>query len=201
MDYVAGSPVEAMADAPQPTRDRIMTLLIALCLRELFEFGLMQTDPNFANYRYDRVRDRLVLLDFGATRAFAADLTENYRALLGAGMAGDAASVRDAMLAIGLFGVDTPAKHQAAIATMFETAFAPLRAGGVFDFADSRIAATIRDEGIAIAADRDFWHIPPIDALFLQRKFGGLFLLGNRLGARVDMAALLAPYCGGMAFK
>jgi hypothetical protein len=30
--------------------------------------------------------------------------------------------------------------------------------------------------------------------LFLQRKFAGLFLLGNRLKARVDMGTLLAPY-------
>ena len=193
MDFVAGSPVEAMVDAPQATRDRIMALMIALCLRELFEFRLMQTDPNFANYRYDRTSDRLVLLDFGATRAFGTDLADDYRALLAAGMAGNATAGRDAMLAIGLIGADTPAKHQAAIATMFDTAFAPLRSGEPFDFADNRIAASVRDEGLAIAADRDFWHIPPIDALFLQRKFGGLFMLGSRLGARVDMAALLAP--------
>jgi hypothetical protein len=75
---------------------------------------------------------------------------------------------------------------------MFDTAFAPLRAGGLFDFADNSIAASVRDEGIAIATDRDFWHIPPIDVLFLQRKFGGLFLLGSRLKARVDVAGLLA---------
>ncbi|MEY2884527.1 MAG: hypothetical protein RL490_2251 [Pseudomonadota bacterium] len=194
MDFVAGSPVEAMVDAPQATRDRIMTLMIGLCLAELFDFRLMQTDPNFANYRYDRATDRLVLLDFGATRAFPADFVAHYRTLLAAGMAGDATAARTAMLAIGLFDAATPAKHQAAIATMFDTAFAPLRAGGAFDFADNRIAASVRDEGLAIAADRDFWHIPPIDALFLQRKFGGLFLLGSRLKARVNMAALLTPY-------
>jgi hypothetical protein len=45
-----------------------------------------------------------------------------------------------------------------------------------------------------MAADRNFWHLPPADTLFLQRKFAGLFLLGNRLKARVDMGALLAPY-------
>ncbi len=199
MDFVAGSPVEAMTDAPQAMRDRIMTLMIALCLRELFDFRLMQTDPNFANYRYDRATDRLVLLDFGATRAFGAPLVDGYRALLAAGMAGDAVAGREAMLGIGLFGADAPDKHQATIATMFDTAFAPLRDSGTFDFADNRIAASVRDEGLALAADRDFWHLPPIDVLFLQRKFGGLFLLGSRLRARVDMAALLEPYAPASA--
>ena len=192
MDFVAGTAVEAMGDAPQETRDRIMALMISLCLRELFDFRLMQTDPNFANYRYDRASDRLVLLDFGATRAFQADFVDQYRALLAAGMAGDTRAARAAMLGIGFFDAATPAKHQAAISTMFDTAFAPLRAGGLFDFADNGLAASVRDEGIAIATDRDFWHIPPIDVLFLQRKFGGLFLLGARLKARVDVAALLA---------
>ena len=191
MDFVAGSAVESLVDAPQATRDRIMMLMIALCLRELFEFGLMQTDPNFANYRYDVTTDRLVLLDFGATRAFSPELVAAYRALLGAGVAGDAGAAEAAMVGIGLIAPETPDRHRTAIAAMFETAFAPLRTDGVFDFADNRIAAAVRDEGLAMATDRDFWHIPPIDALFLQRKFAGLFLLGSRLRARVDMAALL----------
>jgi hypothetical protein len=116
-------------------------------------------------------------------------------------MAGDAATAHAAMLAIGLFDSAAPERHQAAIARMFDTAFAPLRHGGLFDFADNAIAASVRDEGLAMATDRDFWQIPPIDALFLQRKFGGLFLLGSRLRARVDMGALFAPYLGGTAFR
>jgi predicted unusual protein kinase regulating ubiquinone biosynthesis (AarF/ABC1/UbiB family) len=201
MDFVGGVGVETLVDAPQGVRDRVMTLMIALCLRELFVFGLMQTDPNFANYRYDVMSDRLILLDFGATRAFPDDIVAQYRGLLHAGMTADIAAAQAAMLGIGLIDTATPAQHQAAIARMFEMAFMPLRAGGVFDFGENTLVMAVRDEGLAIAADRDFWHIPPIDALFLQRKFGGLFLLGSRLRARVDMGALLAPYLGGMALR
>jgi hypothetical protein len=38
--------------------------------------------------------------------------------------------------------------------------------------------------------DREFWKIPPSDAMLLQRKFGGLYLLAIRLKARVDVHAL-----------
>jgi hypothetical protein len=40
--------------------------------------------------------------------------------------------------------------------------------------------------------DREFWKIPPADAMLLQRKFGGLYLLAIRLKARVDVHALAA---------
>ena len=42
----------------------------------LFEFRLVQTDPNFANYRYDKASGRTVLLDFGATRAYGSEVVE-----------------------------------------------------------------------------------------------------------------------------
>ncbi len=35
-----------------------------------------------------------------------------------------------------------------------------------------------------------FWHTPPVDALFLHRKIGGLYLLAARLKARVDIRAI-----------
>jgi len=35
--------------------------------------------------------------------------------------------------------------------------------------------------------EHNFWHTPPVDALFIHRKLGGLFLLAKRLKAKVDM--------------
>ena len=40
----------------------------------------------------------------------------------------------------------------------------------------------------------DFWHVPPADTLFVQRKLGGMYLLAARLEARLDVEALLAPW-------
>ncbi|MFZ4688582.1 MAG: ABC1 kinase family protein [Polymorphobacter sp.] len=194
MDFVEGVAVESLSDAPQATRDRIMTLLIALLLRELFEFGLMQTDPNFANYRWNPATQRLVLLDFGATRAFAPAIADHYHRLMQAGYANDAAAVRAAMIDIGFFAADAPQRHQATIVSMFETAFGAMRDAPTFDFAANRLAADVRDRGMEMAADREFWHLPPMDTLFLQRKFAGVFLLGSRLQAQVDMGDLLAGY-------
>ena len=53
MSHVEGEPVEALVRASQVERDRVVGLLFELLFREIFEFRLVQTDPNFANYRYD----------------------------------------------------------------------------------------------------------------------------------------------------
>jgi predicted unusual protein kinase regulating ubiquinone biosynthesis (AarF/ABC1/UbiB family) len=68
MTYLEGDPIESLETAPRDRRDAVIHTLMTLVLRELFEFGVMQTDPNFANYRVQPKTGRLVLLDFGAAR-------------------------------------------------------------------------------------------------------------------------------------
>ncbi|MDP1529119.1 MAG: AarF/ABC1/UbiB kinase family protein [Rhodoferax sp.] len=194
MSFVGGVPVESMVDASQAERDRIVSLLVGLLFRELFEFGLMQTDPNFANYRYDRATRQLILLDFGATRSFAPGFGQGYRALMTAAMAGDRAAMRRALLAIGYFSGQTQPKHQEAVLSLCEMALTPLRHQGHFDFANSDLVPRLREAGMALGLERDFWHIPPIDTLFLHRKLGGLYLLAARLKARVNVQQLVRAY-------
>ncbi len=191
MAFLPGVAVESLQDAPQEVRDSVVERLMRLAMRELFEFRLMQTDPNFANYRYDPENGDLILLDFGAAREIPAPLTAAYGALLRAGLDGDRDAVRAAAIEIGVFGVDTAAGHQAEVMEMFDLAFTPLRAGGIFDFGDSGIALELRDRGMAMAAAQDFWHIPPADTLFVQRKLAGMYLLAARLRARVRIDDLL----------
>ena len=67
---------------------------------------------------------------------------------------------------------------------------------GAYDFGASDLAVRLRDAGLKLSLDRDFWHTPPADALFLHRKLGGLYLLAARLGARVDVGRLAEPWLG-----
>jgi hypothetical protein len=43
---------------------------------------------------------------------------------------------------------------------------------------------------MALATDRKFWTVPPTEAMLLERKFGGLYLLAIRLKAHVNLHAL-----------
>ena len=194
MDYIGSVPLDGLTDAPQSERDRIMTLLIGLLLRELFSFQLMQTDPNFANYRYHPETRQLVLLDFGATREFDDAIVQDFRSLMIAGVDGDQPAARQAMMRIGFFDDQTAVPHQDMVMAMFDLAMQPLRQQTAFDFGTTDLATRLRDMGLDLGSARDFWHIPPMDALFLQRKFAGMYLLAAKLRARVNVRPLLETH-------
>ncbi len=196
MTYVHSQPIDVLETAPQDVRDRVATDLIALVLRELFEFGVMQTDPNLANYRVDPVTGRIVLLDFGASRLIEPDVSAAFRALLDAGLGDDADRVRAAMVRIGYFGPNTALHHQDLIQRMFQLAMEPFRQPAPHDFGRSDLLDRLRDMGLAIGTDRDLMHVPPAETLFLHRKIGGMYLLAVRLRARVELRGLVEPYQG-----
>ena len=191
MSFVEGQPIESLVTAPQATRDAVMTTLIRLVLRELFEFGVMQTDPNFANYRFQPDTGRLVLLDFGAARAVPSGTVLAYRQLLQAGLDADSGAVRSRALTAGFIGQGAVDGHGDKIDRMIDIIITEMHRPGPFDFSDRRFVGTLRDEGTAIARDKAAWHIPPTDLLFVQRKISGTALLAARLKARIDVRGLI----------
>ena len=71
---------------------------------------------------------------------------------------------------------------------------------GPFDFADRRVLGLVRDQAATAASDREAWHIPPTDMLFVQRKISGIALLAARLKARVDVRSMVAARLGAEPF-
>ena len=59
------------------------------------------------------------------------------------------------------------------------------------DFGDRVFVSEIRDTVMPIAQDRESWHLPPAETLFVQRKVSGTALLGARLKARVDVRGIV----------
>lgn len=194
MTFLEGQPIEEAEVLPQPTRNEIATALIELVLKELFEFGLMQTDPNYANYRYDSETEKIVLLDFGATRILSPEIAENYRALMTAGLREDRDGMREHSLRIGFFAADTEERHQQTILDMMSLVFAEMNRASAYDFASTELSLRLQREGMKLA-EQGFIPPPlPIDVLFVQRKFGGVFLLASKLKARVHLQELFTTY-------
>ncbi|MAD74362.1 MAG: ubiquinol-cytochrome C reductase [Rheinheimera sp.] len=194
MSYVEGDPIENLLSASQAERDRVLSLIFTLFFRELFEFKLVQTDPNFANYLYNTNTSQLVLLDFGACRDYSDKISDGYRALFQAACSNNPQALDDALTTIGFFSQAILPEQKAAVLNLVALACEPLRQNAEFDFGASDLARRLRDAGTALSTEQNYWHSPPADALFLHRKIAGLYLLASRLQVRVNIWQLLEPY-------
>lgn len=191
MTFLESRSIETLETAPQDERDRLFARLVELVLRELFEFGVMQTDPNFANYRL-MADGRLALLDFGAAQEVAPAVRTGYRRLLAAALQQDREKVTHAAIEAGFVGALAAERHPRGLNRMVDVILCELHRPGYFDFGDRAFLAILREEGMKIAADRASWHLPPSELLFVQRKISGTALLGARLKARLDVRAMVA---------
>jgi predicted unusual protein kinase regulating ubiquinone biosynthesis (AarF/ABC1/UbiB family) len=193
MTWLEGRPIEQLVDAPRAVRDATVSALLELTLRELFVFGRMQTDPNFANY-LALPDGRIGLLDFGAAREIGPATADAYRGLLRAGLSRDRNAAIAAAQAVGFFDDRLIARQKEAVDAIFDLALEPLSRPGPFDFGDPEVVRQLRERGMAFAEDREVWKAPPPDVLFVQRKLGGMYLLAARLRARVDVRGLMAVH-------
>jgi predicted unusual protein kinase regulating ubiquinone biosynthesis (AarF/ABC1/UbiB family) len=183
-----------LLDAPQETRNQVMSQLLRLFFKELFDFQLVQTDPNFANYQYDEDTQKIVLLDFGATRIYTAHMAESYRQLMQSASQHDKPKIRQAILDIGLIRQDLPEKIQQNITDLTYMACEPLYGESPYDFAGSDLSSRLQHQGMQLGLEKEYAHTPSANAIFLHRKLGGLFLLAIKLKAKVDIQSLFAPY-------
>ena len=194
MSYIESRPIEAMIDASQEVRNHIVRTLMSLTLRELFTFKLMQTDPNFANYKYNDVTGQIVLLDFGATREIEEVLSTAYRKLMETTLSQDTDAIYSHIVRMRLIPENLPEKYARIIRDMIAMAIEPMGRDEPFDFAESSLAKDLRDEGLDLATKRELWHVPPPETVFIQRKLGGMYLLATRLRAKINVAEIIRAH-------
>jgi predicted unusual protein kinase regulating ubiquinone biosynthesis (AarF/ABC1/UbiB family) len=187
---LAGEPVEALGSESGAKRDSVGTLLERLLFRELFEFGVMQTDPNFANYLYQRSTGRVVLLDFGSTRRFDAAFVERFARITRAVIDDDRELVAREAVRIGYATPEDPPERQQAAVDVIYLVCEPLRHKGRYDFSESDLPLRVKKLGYDLGM-RGLIRAPPPDTIFLHRKLVGSFLLLARIGARVDVRTLV----------
>jgi len=186
MEYVQGEEIESYTGKSQADVDQLMTHMFDLMFRELFELRLMQTDANFANYQYQPSDDKIVLLDFGATRSFAINFTVNYKRLIRAVIAQDDQAVLAAADLLGYRATSADQAYQELLVQIFYIALEPFSVDDEYDFAEARISERLSELSDDAYGFKEFWQTPPTDILYLHRKLGGLYLLATRLGARVN---------------
>jgi len=194
MEFIDGVPIEHIEHYDQSTRDFVMHSLLELLFRELFEFKMVQTDPNFANYLYIESTRQIGLLDFGATREYRERFSAGYRKAFASVMNNDEQGLNDALEQIGFFSQTILPDQRQAILDLVKMACEPMLVDEPYDFKASGLAQKLREAGTILSMEQEYWHTPPADALFLHRKIGGMYLLAARIGAKVNIRQLVQPY-------
>ena len=194
MGYLDGQPLVALSEQPAARRNAAAAALLALALREVFDWGFVQTDPNFANYLYQPAGGRIALLDFGAVRAYAPARRAALLNLLRAAVAGNAGDITEGAVRVGYLGEGDPAVYRNCIVSLLRMVTEPLRASAGYDFGKTDLAKRMSDTLIELRLRSNYGRIPPPDILFLHRKLGGVYLLLSRLHATVSVREQVAPY-------
>ncbi|EGR1274818.1 AarF/ABC1/UbiB kinase family protein [Vibrio parahaemolyticus] len=194
MAFIQGTPIEKIANYDQETRDFVMHNLLELLFKELFEFKMVQTDPNFANYLYLEQSKQIGLLDFGATREYSERFSSGYRQAFSSVVNDDEQGLNDALEQIGFFAQSIKPEQRMAILDLVKMACEPMLIDEAYDFKASGLAQKLREAGTILSMEQDYWHTPPADAIFLHRKIGGMYLLAARIGAKVNIRRLVQPY-------
>ncbi|KAF9533987.1 hypothetical protein CPB83DRAFT_782649 [Crepidotus variabilis] len=204
MEMLEGESVggEVVRGLEQGERDYIASLIIELCLLELFKFHTMQTDPNFSNFLWNVSTRQLGLVDFGATRVYGREFMRMWRGLLEGAVEGDEERCREMSREVGyLVGgesetmINAHIKSLSLLATPFKrTTPQPFSFSPNSESEWGSITAEIRSLIPVMLQER--LTPPPRETYSLNRKLSGAFLLASRLGAKVDTRAIWEKVLG-----
>ncbi|KAI0028951.1 ABC1 family-domain-containing protein [Vararia minispora EC-137] len=207
MEHVGGVSVgdEEVGKLSRVDKDDIAARIIELCLKELFVFRAMQTDPNWTNFLWNVRTRQIELVDFGATRVYTKEFMDDWLRLLRSAASGDFEACKTASLRLGyLTGEENDAMLNAHITSM-ELLATPFRSDTPQPFAFgpgtrwAEITAKIREQ-IPVMLEHRLTP-PPRETYSLNRKLSGAFLLASRLEASVDCHALWDQVTSGYKFE
>ena len=201
---------EAVLSLSQARRDRLGAAALHLYMTELWRLGLVQTDPHFGNYRVQLDpaghADRLVLLDFGASREVTGPYLQGYRKLVLGAVEQDADGVVAGATELGfLMPEDGQERRQLFIrlCTLICEPFARpgsaearselFDAAGNYDWGRSDLPKRVAKLGAQILFNVSL-RTPPREAVFLDRKLGGVFIFLATLKVKLRARDILRDY-------
>ena len=178
-EFVNGEAIDSFTDAPIEIRNSIGLKMLKLCLRELFEFRFMQTDPNWSNFFYDVETDKIKLLDFGASLHLTDEFTSEYLKVIRSCATGDRETIIASSIKMGfLTGYESDVMldaHCDAIGVVGE----PFATDADYDFVEKN--ASLRVGKLLEVFAKHRLTAPPRESYALNRKLSGAFLSCNKL--------------------
>jgi predicted unusual protein kinase regulating ubiquinone biosynthesis (AarF/ABC1/UbiB family) len=178
----------------QPERDRLGEEMLRLFFLELFTWGHVQSDAHLGNFLLvdTPTGRRWGLLDFGAVKIPAPDVSKDYQDMLAALILADRPSYFAMLEKMGYPVSQLDGDAFWDYAQLFATPFR----GGVYDWGESDIPDQAMRGGIKLLAGVKRLR-PPAATIFVDRKVAGVFFILKTLGARFDARRVAEEFIGG----
>jgi predicted unusual protein kinase regulating ubiquinone biosynthesis (AarF/ABC1/UbiB family) len=189
MEYVDGHVVTQaeVAALPQQRRNALGRAMLELFFYELYQWGVLQTDPNYGNYllRIDGAVDELVLLDFGSTLHCEDYFLDHLGNAISGGQCGDRELVANSLVGLGCLKEDAPLAARDMFTDFCLHLLEPLRppeqlppeylnGNGEYCWARSRLIRRAGKQAASSAATRHFAP-PSREFAMIARKLAGVF--------------------------
>ncbi|OGR04424.1 MAG: hypothetical protein A2284_09535 [Deltaproteobacteria bacterium RIFOXYA12_FULL_61_11] len=169
-------------DVPQALRNQVASTMFELFLRQLFTFRFIHADPHYGNFlvRYD---GRVTYLDFGCTKELSEEVVEHYRKAMVAAFNEDFEVFLEHMVRLGM--LEQSNEHRELQRRFMVALGRPFARDEVYSF---RVHTDYNTEIFKVMKELESKTkiVLPKDLLFVQRVFGGLVNLFQKLGAEAN---------------
>lgn len=184
-ELIEGIPVDKCTDMDMETKEYIAKLIMELCLKELFVFRFMQTDPNWSNFFYNSNTKQLVLLDFGACREYDKPFMDKYIEVIYAASEGDREKILTLSREMGfLTGYESKIMEEAHVDAVMILGQVFDRNNKYYDFGGQDVTKRIQT---LVPTILDHRLCPPPEEIYsLHRKLSGVFLLCAKLRVKMN---------------
>ena len=193
MSFIEGIPLDGIQNLGQQTVDSVCKALMELTLDELFITGLMQSDPNFANYYYQPETGKIVLLDFGACCKLSSSIQSSYKKMAECMKLQDREGMKDALLSLGLIRASMPKDVIDIILDGCLTASECLQRD-MYNFKQQLLVKRLYAQTEGIMRNKNAVASPSFDSALVNRKISGMILLANKLSANLALRQTLDVY-------
>lgn len=193
----------------QERRNKLALNFLDLYFQEIFDWGVVQTDPHSGNYRIrinPQGHDQLVLFDFGATRSYSSDFLFSYQRMLKGSLLNNPALFTQSALDLKfIYPEDEVELKKIFEEFCFETVepfitfddprnkMQQIAPDGTYDWKNTDLPQRLSKKVIQIIR-KHAWRTPPKEIIFLDRKTGGVFIFLSVLGAKIRGRDLLLKY-------
>ncbi len=204
---------EAVRALDVDRRSRLGKAALELFFRELFDWGEIQTDPNFGNYRIriagepgsDPHDDQIVLLDFGAVQSYSDEFLAPVIQMIRASYEQDAEGVIDGGVALHFMSRNWPDDVLLKFAEVCMSVLEPLapansewpdyavNADGQYRWKESDLPSRVARQAARSAISR-YFQVPPKEFVFLNRKLIGVYTFIAVLRAEFNGEPLLREF-------